>query len=153
MNSQLMPPPERIGGSPLEEARPKKFMPFGPKAHKFAFRWPAQDATLNILSGSVRSAKTWSTLVKTLLLCRYEVAGRKIFTGFSKETIYRNVLTDLFEIIGTANYRYNRQSGELRLFGADWIVIGAHDEGSERIIRGMTVGVAMCDELDRKSVG
>ena len=137
----------------LEDARPKKFMPFGPRAHEFAFRWPAEDATLNILSGSVRSAKTWSTLVKTLLLCRYEVAGRKIFTGYSKETIFRNVLTDLFEIIGEQAYQYNRQSGELNIFGSKWLVIGAHDEGSERVIRGMTVGVAMCDELVKMPQG
>jgi PBSX family phage terminase large subunit len=140
-------------GSLADAAKPKKFQPFGPKAHNFAFRWPKDDATINILSGSVRSAKTWSTLVKILLLCRYEVAGRKVLTGFSKDTIYRNVLNDLFEIIHQRDYTYNRQSGDLTIYGTKWLVIGAHDEGSERVIRGMTVGAAVCDELVKMPEG
>lgn len=133
--------------APVAPERPKKLMPFGQRVHNFAFRAPEQDAKMNVLSGSVRSAKTWSTLVKAVLLCSYEVAGRRVLTGVSKQTVYQNVLMDLFEIVGSKNYKYNRSTGELKLFGTDWLVIGAHDEGSERIIRGMTVGIVICDEL------
>jgi hypothetical protein len=34
-----------------------------------------------------------------------------------------------------------------RLCGSEWLVIGAKDEGSERYIRGLTVGIALCDEF------
>lgn len=134
-----------------DAAKPKKFQPFGPRAHRFAFRPPEQDARINVLSGSVRSAKTWSTLVKILLLCRYEVSGRKVITGVSKQAIYQNVLLDLFEVLHPSQYNYNRQSGELtiRVGGkqSSWICLGAADEGSEKGLRGMTIGVAVCDEL------
>jgi PBSX family phage terminase large subunit len=75
------------------------------------------------------------------------VAGKKIFTGVSKQAVYDHVLSDLFELVGKQNYKYNRQSGELTLFGSEWLVIGAGDEGSEKRIRGETVGLAVCDEV------
>ncbi len=127
--------------------RPVKFKPFGPRIKQFAFRLPQNDAKINILVGSVRSSKTWGTFPKIAIGCKYPVAGRKILTGVSKQNVYQNVLTDLFELVGTKNYSCNRASGELRLFNTDWLVIGARDEGSEKIIRGATVGFAVCDEL------
>ncbi len=125
----------------------RRIRPYGPRAARFAVRAPAEDAWLNILVGSVRSGKTWATLPKILQLCEYPVAGHRIITGVSKSAIYQNVLKDLFDIAGRHNCSYNRQSGELKLLGSDWLVIGAKDEGSEKYIRGATVGVAVCDEL------
>lgn len=120
---------------------------FGPRMMQYAMRPPERDAKLNIPVGSVRSGKTWGHHAKTLYLCDYQVGGRKVFTGISKENIYRNVLTDLFDIIGSRNWNYNKQSGELRLFNSRWQVIGARDEGSEKYLRGSTIGVALCDEV------
>lgn len=136
-----------MASTAVEIGRAPKLKPFGPKARKFAYRWPEYDARINIIAGSVRSAKTWSTYPKILQLCRYEVGGQRFLTGVSKQTIYQNVLMDLFDIVGEENYSYNRLSGELKLLGATWIVIGAKDEGSEKYIRGATVGCAVCDEL------
>jgi PBSX family phage terminase large subunit len=131
----------------VQIGRQPKLLPFGVKANRFIARHASEDARINILVGSVRSSKTWAMTMKILALCKYDVAGRKVLTGVSKQAIYQNVLTDLFDLIGPQNYRYNRQSGELTLFGIEWLVIGAHDEGSEKRIRGLTVGVAVCDEL------
>jgi PBSX family phage terminase large subunit len=75
------------------------------------------------------------------------VAGRKVITGVSRQSIYNNVLTDLFDIVGPRCYSYNQSSGQLTLCNSKWLVIGAKDEGSERYIRGLTVGVAVCDEV------
>lgn len=127
--------------------RPKYVLPFGEKAKKFGNRWPADDKRINILEGSVRSAKTWAMIPKIIKLCKYNVGGQRVFFGVSKQTIYNNVLNDLFEVFGEKNYTYNRQSGELDLMGAKWLVIGAKDEGSEKYVRGLTVGVAVGDEL------
>ena len=124
-----------------------KLLPFGKKAARFIARDPKDDARINVLVGSVRSAKTWSMMMKIFALCYYDVEGQRVLTGVSKLAIYRNVLNDLFEVVGTANYTYNRQSGELMLLGCRWVVIGAGDEGSEKAIRGMTIGAAVCDEL------
>jgi PBSX family phage terminase large subunit len=125
----------------------EKFGSLGVRPARFAFRNPADDARLNIIAGAVRSSKTWATFPKILRLCRYEVGGQRFLTGVTKQSIYRNVLTDLFDLIGERNYQYNRQSGELLLFGKPWLVIGAKDEGSEKYIRGATVGAAVGDEL------
>ena len=120
---------------------------FGSVAERFAMRPPEFDRPINILEGAVRSGKTWALHPKALYCCGYPVHGRKIFTGVSKNSIYQNVLCDLFNIVGSSNYNYNRSTGQLRLFDSEWLVIGAKDEGSERYIRGLTVGVAICDEI------
>ena len=121
---------------------------FTAKALKFIRRHPKHDALINILEGSVRSGKTWAMIPKLLfMLNNYDVAGDKIIFGVSKETIYNNVLTQLFDFVGTKNYSYNRQTGELWLFNTRWNVVGAKDEGSEKYIRGRTVGIAYGDEL------
>jgi PBSX family phage terminase large subunit len=120
---------------------------FGPRAERFAMRPPREDRPINILEGAVRSGKTFSVHAKTLYCCDYDVGGRKIITGVSKQTVHSNILQDLFEIVGPRNYSYNRMSGQLKLFDSDWLVVGAKDERSERYIRGLTVGVAVCDEI------
>jgi PBSX family phage terminase large subunit len=120
---------------------------FGPRAERFAMRPPEQDWPINILVGAVRSGKTWCLHPKAIYCCDYNVGGRKLITGVSKQSVYNNVLTDLFEIVGPRNYSYNRNTGQLRLCDAEWLVVGAKDEGSEKYIRGLTVGVALCDEI------
>ena len=120
---------------------------FGPRAERYAMRPPEDDCPINILEGAVRSGKTWCNHPKALYCCEYPVAGHKVFTGVSKQSIHNNVLHNLFEIIGPRNYNYSRGTGQLKLFDSDWLVIGAKDEGSERYIRGLTVGVAICDEI------
>lgn len=121
---------------------------FSAKALRFIRRHPKHDAVINILEGSVRSGKTWAMIPKLLfMLNNYDVKGDKIIFGVSKETIYNNVLTELFNFVGTKNYTYNRQTGELWLYNTRWNVVGAKDEGSEKYIRGRTVGVAYGDEL------
>jgi PBSX family phage terminase large subunit len=120
---------------------------FGPRAERFAMRPPEDDWPINILEGAVRSGKTWCLHPKALYCCCYNVGGRKLITGVSKQSIHNNVLHDLFEIVGSRNYNYNRSTGQLRLFDCEWLIAGAKDEASERYIRGLTVGVALCDEV------
>lgn len=120
---------------------------FGRRPQRFAMRPPENDWPINILEGAVRSGKTWCLHPKAIYCCCYGVGGRKIITGVSKQSIYNNVLRDLFDIVGSKNHNYNRSSGRLRLFDSEWQIIGAKDEASERYIRGLTVGVALCDEV------
>ena len=120
---------------------------YGHRAERFAMRPLEKDRPINILEGAVRSGKTWCLHPKALYGCAYVVGGRKIFTGVSKQSVYNNVLVDLFNWIGAKNYNYNHSTGKLRLFDTEWLVIGAKDEGSERYLRGLTVGLAICDEL------
>jgi len=120
---------------------------YGKRPERFALRPPEQDKKINLLVGSVRSGKTWALHSKILYLCEYPIAGRRFITGASKDNIKTNILDDLFELIGERNVHYNAQSGELRLFKTLWKVMGAKDEGSEKFLRGATIGAAVCDEV------
>jgi len=120
---------------------------YGPRLERFALRPPEYDKKINILIGSVRSGKTWALHAKILALCCYPVAGRRFIIGVSKASVKTNVLQDLAEIVGSANYKYNSQTGELNLCGTVWNVMGAHDDGAEKTLRGATIGCAVVDEL------
>lgn len=124
--------------------------PFGVKSHDFIMRDPSEDKRYTILIGTVRSAKTFTLNAKTIAqLCRYKIPpnAKRLMTGASKQTLYRNVLIDLFNVVGKSNYTYNSSTGELWLFGTQWFVLGAKDEASYRQILGMTVGIAIGDEV------
>jgi PBSX family phage terminase large subunit len=129
---------------------------FSDKAMRFINTHPADDAPVTILHGSIRSTKTWSMNVKMIAqLNDYNVAGDRVIFGVSKDTIYHNVLNTIFDFVGKGNYKFNRSNGSLMLRTKKanvvtegiWTVVGAKDEGSEKYIRGRTVGVAVGDEV------
>lgn len=124
--------------------------PFGPKAHEFIMRDPAEDKRYTFLIGSVRSSKTFSLSAKQIVqLCRYKIPpnAKRLMTGATKQTLYRNVLLDIFSIVGEGNFSYNSSTGELWLFDTQWFCLGAKDEASYRQILGMTVGLVIGDEV------
>ncbi len=124
--------------------------PFGVKSHDFIMRGPAQDKRYTLVIGTVRSAKTFTLNAKTIVqLSRYPLPpnAKRLMTGATKQTLYRNVLIDLFNVVGSSNYSYNQATGELWLFGKQWFCLGAKDEASYRQILGMTVGLTVGDEV------
>jgi PBSX family phage terminase large subunit len=121
---------------------------FTEKSRQFIRRRPENDSFINILRGPVRSGKNWTMIPKIIFgLNTYNPGGERVMFGVSKETIYHNILNDVFNFVGTKGYSYNRQSGELWIGNAQWRIVGAKDEGSEKYIRGSTVGIAYGDEL------
>ncbi len=123
--------------------------PFGVKAHDFIMRDPARDRRYTFLIGSVRSSKTFALSAKQIVqLSRYKLPpnAKRLMTGATKQTLYRNCLIDLFNIAGRGNYSYNGQTGEMWLFGQQWFCLGAKDEASYRQILGMTIGLTIGDE-------
>jgi PBSX family phage terminase large subunit len=123
------------------------FKPFGRKAHNFIRRHPSKDRKYTLLCGSVRSSKTFAVDAKLVTqLCSYQVQGKRVICGATKQTVFKNMLLDLFLLVGKKNYSYNTSTGELWLFGTQWFVIGAKDEGSYKNILGMTIGLVVCDE-------
>lgn len=132
-----------------------EFGDWGEKAYRFITCRIEHDAFVNILEGSVRSGKTVAMIPKWLEYIMRAPDGLLLMTGVSKDTIYDNVLNDLFDVIGDENYRYNRNTGDIVV---TWYegdiqrqrrikVVGAKDEGSEKFIRGKTLAGAYCDEL------
>lgn len=127
-----------------------KWSKFGKKQTRFILTPLDQHKKIIILSGSVRSGKTIAMIPKWLEFCKAQ-QGLKLIVGVSKDTIYDNVLNDLFDTLGAANYQYNRTSGELKIQVDPGIwetckVIGAKDEGSEKYLRGKTIAGAYVDE-------
>lgn len=103
---------------------------------------------LNILEGSVRSGKTWISLIVWALW----VATRPkdylyMMCAKSLQTLKRNCLLPLQELVGKNNFSFSTSTKEGILFGRKIMLEGANDARSEGKIRGITLGGAYCDEL------
>lgn len=123
-----------------------QWKPFSPKALDFIKH---SDARLNILDGSVRSSKTVNCTVRWLIYLLEGPPGDLIMCGKTVATLQRNVLNDVFDILGPKNARWtNRQQGELCLLHRRVYCIGANNEDAESKIRGATLAGAYCDEVN-----
>lgn len=103
---------------------------------------------LNILQGSVRSGKTWISLILWALW----VAIRPkeyiyMMCGKSLQTLKRNCLLPMQELFGEKLFTFSLSTKEGVLFGRKIMLEGANDARSENKIRGATLGGAYCDEL------
>lgn len=122
-----------------------EWAPFSQKALDFLEN---SDARLNILHGSVRSSKTINCTVRWLDYTLSGPRGDLAMLGRTTATLQRNVLNDLFDIVGPDNYKWvNRQQGELLLLGRRVYCFGANNEDAESKIRGATFAGALCDEV------
>jgi PBSX family phage terminase large subunit len=123
-----------------------QWAPFSPKALDFLAN---SDARVNILHGSVRSSKTINCTVRWLDYIKSGPPGDLAMLGKTTATLQRNVLNDLFDIVGPKNYKWiNRQQGELQIFGRRIYCFGANNEDAESKIRGATFAGAYCDEAN-----
>lgn len=103
---------------------------------------------ITLLEGSVRSGKTWISLV----LWAFWVAtspqdGRYLMTAKTLTSLRRNCLDLLEQLVGTDNFTYSLSGKEGQLFGRLVYLEGANDARAESKIRGMTLSGAYCDEL------
>lgn len=120
--------------------------PFSPKALDFIKN---SDARLNITYGAVRSSKTINCTVRWLDYLISGPDGDLAMFGKTTATLQRNVLNDLFDIIGPKNYKWiNRHQGELRILNRRVHCFGANNEDAESKIRGATLAGAYCDEVN-----
>lgn len=117
---------------------------FSPKALDFIEH---STARLCILHGSVRSSKTVNCTVRWLDYIATGPKGDLAMVGKTMATLQRNVLNDLFDIVGDNNYKWiNRQQGELQIYNRRVHCFGANNEDAESKIRGATLAGAYCDE-------
>jgi PBSX family phage terminase large subunit len=121
--------------------------PFGSKAWNFIMRPPSQDKRYTCLEGAVRSSKTMAVDAKIIAqYSQYQVEGKRIICGSTKQTVHRNILLDIEQIVGRSQYSYNMASGECWILGKQYWIIGAKDEASYKQILGSTIGLAIVDE-------
>lgn len=105
------------------------------------------DARITILEGAVRSGKTIASIIRWVLYVMGETSpnAKLLMLGVTGDTLYRNVVSDLLDIVGTENARYVDHT--LYLFGRTITCVGARDVGAEKRIRGMTVEGCYIDEV------
>ena len=115
-----------------------------PKQQSFMF---CLDHRLNFLIGSVRSGKTYVSLLKFSLRVRYSSEDSTfMFCGRTLTTLKRNCLIPLQSLIGEDNFWFSVNAKQGVLFGHTVFLESATDESAEEKIRGITLDGAYCDE-------
>lgn len=110
-------------------------------------------APFNLWDGSIRSGKTFLSILWLLQVNRDCPDGDGMILGQTPQTIERNFLNSLMAILGEGNYHY--KTGE-RIDIYYWVgnekktrrfyIVGAKDVGAVRRIRGSTLMIAYVDE-------
>lgn len=103
---------------------------------------------INILHGSVRSGKTWISLVLWCIWIRNMPMDKAyLMTAKTLTTLKRNCLDLLETLAGRNNFVYSIPRKEAVLYGRKIYLEGVNDTGAEAKIRGMTLQGAYCDEV------
>lgn len=107
-----------------------------------------EDKRINLLTGSVRSGKTYISLLKWAIFvgtmpenCEFLMTGKTI------TSLKRNCLGLLQDLVGSNNFSYSISQKSGVLFGRKVWLEGANDDRAESKIRGMTLAGAYVDEL------
>lgn len=102
---------------------------------------------INLLYGSVRSGKTWISLLKWACWIREQPITKEfLMVGKTVTTLKRNCLGLLENLIGD-NIKYSISQKKATIFGRTVWLEGANDERSESKIRGLTLLGCYIDEL------
>lgn len=102
---------------------------------------------INLLYGSVRSGKTWISLLKWAIWVGQQPKGKEfLMVGKTITTLKHNCLGVLSDLIGD-NFKCTLSTKKASIFGRTVWLEGANDERSESKIRGMTLQGAYIDEL------
>lgn len=103
---------------------------------------------INLLHGSVRSGKTWISLVLWAFWVLTMPRDKNFLMAAKTLTsLKRNCLDLLTGLVGEKYFSYNMTLKQGVLFGRKIFLEGASDVRAEGKIRGMTLAGAYCDEL------
>lgn len=103
---------------------------------------------INILVGSVRSGKTWiSLIVWAFFVATSPKDGRYLMCAKTLAALKRNCLDLLQQMVGERNFKYSLAKKDAVLFGRTVYLEGANDARSESKIRGLSLNGAYCDEI------
>lgn len=106
------------------------------------------DKRINLLTGSVRSGKTYVSLLKwAIFVGTMPETSEFLMTGKTLTSLKRNCLGLLQDLVGSDNFTYSISQKSAKLFGRTIWLEGANDDRAESKIRGMTLAGAYVDEL------
>lgn len=104
------------------------------------------NARMNFWVGSVRSGKSFVSLVRWLEYIQEAPPGNLVMVGKTSSTIKRNIIDPICDMIG-ADAKFYAHKNELNLWGRRIYLIAAVDERSENRVRGSTFAGAYIDEI------
>lgn len=103
---------------------------------------------INLLEGSVRSGKTWISLILWAMWVASQPKNESFLMAAKTLTaLERNNLNLLSTLVGADNFKFSIASKKATLFGRTVYLEGASDSRSESKIRGLTLKGAYLDEL------
>lgn len=115
------------------------------KQREFLF---AKDKRINLLSGSVRSGKTYISLLKFgLWVASMPKDAEFLMVGKTGGSLNRNCFGYMYQFFGEQNFSVSHGMKGTKLFGHTVWLAGAADIRAENQIRGMTLAGAYCDEV------
>ena len=106
------------------------------------------NSKINIWQGAVRSGKTYISLwrfIKEITMDKKEVEGEFVIVARTYDSIKRNLIPLLYEMIGSS-FQYYIGKREAYMYGRRIHLVGAEDERAESKIRGATFIGAYVDE-------
>lgn len=107
-----------------------------------------EDRRINLLTGSVRSGKTYISLLKWAIFVGSMPSDVEfLMTGKTLTSLKRNCLGLLQDLVGSNNFKFSISQKSGILFGRTVWLEGANDDRAESKIRGMTLGGAYVDEV------
>ena len=107
-----------------------------------------EDRRINLLTGSVRSGKTYVSLLKWAIFVGSMDESREfLMVGKTLTSLKRNCLGLLQDLVGEKNFTYSISNKSAKLFGRTIWLEGANDDRAESKIRGMTLAGAYIDEI------
>jgi len=113
-------------------------------SEKQEFAYVASEHRLNLFHGSVRSGKTFSSILRFAKELRHGPPGDFLISGVTRETIQRNLGSDFKRITGFDLPPVH--SNYFRVWGRPVHILGASDLQAERKIQGSTLAGAYVDE-------
>ena len=113
------------------------------KQRNFILEEPAR---INLLTGSVRSTKTWAVNLKVLKDIVSLPDGNILFVGNTGTSLYRNVLSQIKDLVGKQNFEMRAGKKECEIFGRTVWIEGADNVSSYKKIEGESLLMAYIDE-------
>jgi PBSX family phage terminase large subunit len=109
------------------------------------------DAFLNVADGAIRAGKTHACLWRFAFHTQAGPPGDMMMLGRTRETVHRNAISPLRQMLGPKRVRYNRGTGELYVgAGANarlvWVV-GINDAQAMAKILGSTLAGSYSNEM------
>lgn len=102
-------------------------------------------ARLNIWEGSVRSGKSYISIIRFVEELRSGPKGHAMIVGPTRDSIQRNILVPLCEFLHIPIP--TPKTMQMNLFGRIIYFVGANDERAQRKIQGSTLAIAYIDEM------